>query len=738
MLIALGGCHAFCQKYTEKQLSMKVDSVLKLMTLEEKVGQINQLAGDFSTGAQVEKVKNLEEEIRKGRVGSFLNIGSLEEKIKVQKIAIEQSRLKIPLIIAFDVIHGFETTFPFPLAEASCFDELLAEKSARVAATESAAWGFHWTFAPMVDVSRDPRWGRVMEGAGEDTWWNSKIAAAKVRGFQGDDLSKDNTIAACAKHFAAYALVEAGREYSNVDVSELLMREIYFPPFKAAVDAGVATIMNSFTVYNRIPASCNNFLVKQVLKEEWGFKGYTISDWGSLWEIINHGAAKDKVEAAFRCINAKSDMDMEGHVYSAELANLVKNGKVKESLVDEAVGRVLRIKFMLGLFDDPYRYFNPKRIEERCKTKESRLLAREIAKKSFVLLKNIENVLPLAKTGKTLALIGQLANSRTNNDYIGNWAAWGKPADVVTLLDGIKNVADKSIKVLYTESIKPHGICTLESIQEAVKTAQASDVVILAIGENGSLGGENQSRTNIELPGNQKELINAVIATGKPVVCVLFANRPLIIEWLEKTSASILLVWHPGTEGGNAIADVLFGDYNPSGKLPMTFPRNLGQVPLYYNYLNTGKPLLTKNQQWGTKYVDSPNDPLYPFGFGLSYTSFQYSDLKLNKTKVNKTDKIEVTVKIKNTGKLTGTETAQLYIRDLFGSVCRPVKELRGIQKVNLQAGEEKQITFVLTNEDLKFWTADMKFESEAGDFKVFVGTNSDAPLETNFELVDN
>ncbi|MDX2191105.1 MAG: glycoside hydrolase family 3 N-terminal domain-containing protein [Bacteroidota bacterium] len=727
----------YSQSTSVRNIDQKADSVLKLMTLDEKIGQLNQLSIEFATGGdQVKSNLSLEEQVKKGMIGSFLNTQNMDYKIKLQKIAITQSRMKIPLIFALDVIHGYKVVFPIPLAEACSWDLAEIENAERVAAEMASAHGIHWTFAPMMDVGRDPRWGRVMEGAGEDTWLGAKIAAARVRGFQGEDLSKPNTILACAKHFAAYGFSESGREYNTVEMSERQLREFVLPPFKAASDAGIGTFMNSFNTISAVPASGNKRLVKDILKDEWGFKGFVVSDWESISEMINHGVAADSMQAAALAMNNQSsDMDMVSQVYIKSLKKLVTQGKVKEGHINDACKRILKIKFALGLFDDPLRYFDQKRKEASLKNPAYLEASRNMAKKSMVLLKNDGNVLPLKKDIKSVAIIGPFADGKRDRDYMSFWTFGAEQKDVVTLYQGIKNKLGTNSNIIVDSACGWMGNCSPEGIKRAVDQASKADYIILALGENGERNGECRSRTNIDLPGNQKELIKEILKLNKPTVAVLFNGRPLTLEWESKNIPAILEAWQPGSQAGNAVADVLFGDYNPSGKLTMSFPMNVGQIPVYYNQLPTGRPATKPMDMWKSSYSDAPNEPLYPFGYGLSYTNFNYSQVTLNKKEITNNETLEATITISNTGKYDGEETVQLYIRDLTADVSRPVKELRGFQKVMIKKGESKQITFKLTIEDLKYWNADLVYKADPGKFKLMIGPSSKTNQEIEFEL---
>lgn len=714
----------------DPRIESKIDSLLAIMTLEEKIGQLTLYTSDIDvTGPTIRE--GYKEDIRNGNVGSIFNAYGAEYTRSLQKIAVEETRLKIPLLFGYDVIHGHKTIFPIPLGESASWDLEAIEKSAQIAAAEASAEGLHWTFAPMVDIARDPRWGRIAEGAGEDTYLGTRIALARIKGFQGDNLKDLNTILACAKHFAAYGAALAGRDYNTVDMSDRVLREVYFPPFKAAVEAGVATFMTSFNEVDGVPATGSKYLMTDVLKEEWGFKGFIVTDYTSINEMVPHGIVADEKEAAELAINAGVDMDMQGAVYHKYLSDLVRENKVSEAQIDESARRILRMKFLLGLFEDPYRYSDTEREKEVVMSSEHLAAARDISRKSIVLLKNEGNTLPLKKSTKTIAVIGPLADSKRN--MIGSWSAAGDFAKAVTLLEGIKAAVPASTKVLFARGSNIDDDTT-KWIDEAVKTAQKADVVILALGEDAQMSGEAASRSSIGLPGVQLELAKAIKKTGKPIVAVLMNGRPLTINWLDENIPSILETWFLGTLAGHAIADVIFGDYNPSGKLPVTFPRSVGQIPIYYNNKNTGRP--RSDQKYTSKYLDISNEPLYPFGYGLSYSDFTYSNLVVDKATYNMDETIKVSVTVSNSGKFAGEEVVQLYIRDLVGSVTRPVKELKGFKKIMLEPGKSEQVQFELTKDDLAFYTREMEFEAEAGDFKVFVGTNSRDVLEADFELV--
>ena len=728
----------------ELSIDAKVEQLLSKMTLEEKVGQMNQYNGFWdvtgpspSSGDAAKKYEHL----RKGYVGSMLNVRGVEEVRAVQKIAVEETRLGIPLIIGFDVIHGYKTLSPIPLAEAASWDLDAIKKSAEVAALESSAAGINWTFAPMVDISRDARWGRVMEGAGEDTYLGSKIAYARVKGFQGDDLSKPNTIAACAKHWAGYGFAESGKDYNTVDVGTSTLYNIIFPPFQATINADVKTFMNSFNELNGVPATGNKYLQRDILKNKWGFKGFVVSDWGSMSEMINHGYAKDKKHVAELSANAGSDMDMESYVYVSELANLVKEGKVSEAYIDDAAKRILKVKYELGLFDDPYKYCNEEREKQITGSKEINDAVLDIAKKSIVLLKNDKNILPLKKSGQKIALIGALASDKTSP--LGNWRIGAEDNTAISVLEGMQQYPNnqlnyaKGADVVIGQASFPFELeintTDKSEFQKAINTAKNVDVVVMVLGEHGFQTGEARTRAELGLPGVQQELLEAVYAVNKNIVLVLNNGRPLILNWASANIPAIVEAWQLGTQSGNAIAQVLYGDYNPSGKLPMTFPRSVGQLPIYYNYKSTGRPSANEpNSVFWSHYTDESNTPLYPFGYGLSYTTFLYSNLKVNNISTNE---IEVSVDLKNTGKYKGKEVAQLYIRDLFASITRPVKELKGFQLVELEPNETKNIKFTLTDKELGFYNNEGDFVIESGDFKVFVGGSSNTVLEQKFEL---
>ncbi|WP_159523073.1 beta-glucosidase BglX [Sunxiuqinia indica] len=729
-------------------ISNKVEDLISRMTLEEKVGQLQQYSTRWEMTGPVPDGKVAQEmhkNIKDGLAGSMLNIAGAEATRKAQEMAVNNSRLGIPMIFGYDVVHGYKTIFPIPLAAAASWDVEAVKTSARVAAKEAAADGLHWTFAPMVDISRDARWGRVMEGAGEDPYLGSVMAKAQVEGFQGGDLTDETTIAACAKHFAAYGFVEGGRDYNIADIGESTLRNVVLPPCKACSDAGVATFMNSFNEVDGIPATGNAHLLRDILKGEWGFDGFVVSDWASIDEMRFHGVAANKSEAALLAITAGSDMDMEGHCYFPNLIGMVEKGEVDEALIDDAVRRILTIKFRLGLFDDPYRYCN-QNVEEVFLSAEHLEKARDVARKSIVLLKNENQLLPLSKENKKIAVIGDLADDK--DTPLGNWRGRGGRNMAVSLLEGLQNaVENKSLVTfeqgpVFAENLPQFG--TLVQINEtdrtglteAVEAAKDADVVVLALGENCFQSGEARSQSEIGLKGLQQELLEAVCAVNKNVVVVLMNGRPMAISWMAEHVSAIVESWHLGSEAGNAIADVLFGDYNPSGKLPMSFPRTVGQCPIYYNHKNTGRPAENEEDyMFTTRYVDEKVSPLFSFGYGLSYTTFDYSGLELSNRDITKGDTLKVAVNLKNTGEMDGTEVVQLYIRDLVGSVTRPVKELKNFKKVFLKSGETKKIEFELTVEDLTFYSKKGVWEAEPGEFHLWVGTNSSEGLQSQFYL---
>lgn len=731
-LLCIFGLLPLTHAQQRKTIDQRVDSLMKLMTLTEKVGQLNQYSGREVTGPSSDRKTYLLNDIRNGMVGSMLNVKGVKDTREIQGIAL-QSRLRIPLLFSLDVIHGYKTVFPIPLAESASWDMEAIRATAHVAAEEAAASGIHWTFAPMVDIARDPRWGRVMEGAGEDTYLGAAIARARVLGFQGEKLGGVDAIMACAKHFAAYGAGMAGRDYNPVDMSEQMLNEIYLPPFKAAADAKVATFMNSFNTINGVPATGNSYLQRDILKGQWGYKGFVVSDWGSIREMLPWGFAKNLSEAAEKAITAGSDMDMESEAYKKELEKLVKSGKVDIKFVDDAVRRILYKKFELGLFDNPYKFSDEKREARVMNDPKHKDVARMAAQKSIVLLKNESNTLPLRKDLKSVALIGPLVHAK--KDQAGSWTVYADTANIVSVYEGLKSKLGNA-KFTYAEGTSIDQTSTA-GFEAAVNAARNADAVVMVLGEAGDMSGESKSRTDISLPGRQEELFNAVKATGKPVVVVLMAGRPLIFNHIADKADAIVYAWFLGDQGGNAIADVLVGDFNPSGKLPISFPRNMGQIPIFYNHLNTGRPVTKPTDiQYKSAYIDSPNDPRYAFGYGLSYTNFAYSDLKLSKSAIQKGETLQLTFTLTNTGKTAGEEVAQLYIQDKVASLARPVKELKDFVKVKLNPGESKQLTFALTPEKLAFFKEKQGWVTEAGEFKVMIGGSSDnIKLQNSFDL---
>ncbi|WP_070358460.1 glycoside hydrolase family 3 N-terminal domain-containing protein [Duganella sp. HH105] len=706
----------------DAQIDRKVAALMKQMTVAEKVGQLHQLSGRLFTGPTSSDYAAKLADIRLGKVGSMLNIKGVADTREIQALAL-QSRLHIPLLFGQDVIHGYHTVFPVPLGESASWDMEAIEQSAHIAAREAAAAGIHWTFAPMVDIARDPRWGRVMEGAGEDTFLGSAIARARVHGFQGKQLGATDSVMATAKHFAAYGAAVAGRDYNAVDMSNQQLFEVYLPPFKAALDAGAATFMNSFNTLNGIPATGNVFLQRDILKGSWDFKGFVVSDWGSVREMVPHGYAADLADASVKAINAGSDMDMESYAHIKHLEDAVKSGKVKMKTLDDAVYRILYKKFELGLFDDPYRYSVAAREKAVLADPSHRAAALDVAQKSLVLLKNAAKTLPLSRAAQKIAVIGPLADAK--RDLEGGWVVEGERAPVVSILEGIRSHAGKA-EVSYAQACGA-GCAGTEGFADAVAAATRADVVVLVVGETWDLSGEAKSRTDITLPGHQEQLFAALKATGKPVVVVMLAGRPLVFNTIADQADAIVYAWFPGSEGGNAVANVLFGDYNPSGKLPITFPRSVGQIPLSYAQYSTGRPVTDeKNVVYKSAYIDSVNTPRYAFGHGLSYTDFKYSGLTISSKQMAPSQQVTLSFDLANTGKAEGTEIVQLYLRDLVASVVRPVKELKGFQKVHLLPGEQRRVSFTIDRELLSFFNSQLVWGAEAGDFKLMVGSASD------------
>ncbi len=758
-ILIMSSINAQDKSYLDKKKPTedRIDLLLKQMTIEEKVGQMNQYNGFWEVTGPAPKGGNAEQKyihLRNGWVGSMLSVSGVKKVRAVQKIAVEETRLGIPLIIGLDVIHGFKTLSPIPLAEAASWDLEAIKKSAQIAADEASSAGINWTFGPNVDIVNDARWGRVMEGAGEDPYLGSKIATARITGFQGDtksDLSKTNTIAACAKHFAAYGFVEAGREYNTVDLSLSKLYNSVLPPFKAATDAGVRTFMNAFNLLNGIPATGNSFLQRDILKGKWKFDGFVVSDWGSVREMMQHGYAKDSKDATQKAVIAGSDMDMESYFYVAELANLVKSGKIKEALVDDAVRRILRVKFDLGLFDDPYRYCDEKREKATINSKANNDGILDMAKKSIVLLKNApspsgragEGILPLKKSGQKIALIGALANDK--NSPLGSWRVASDDNTAISVLEGMQKYKDNLLtfekgtdvtigKTSFVEELVFNTTDT-SGFEAAKKAAAIADVVVMVLGEHGFQSGEARSRTNLDLPGNQQELLETIYKVNPNIVLVLNNGRPLAIPWAAEKIPAIVEAWQLGTQTGNAVAQVLYGDYNPSGKLPMSFPRSVGQCPIYYNHYSSGRPVNSEKNVFWSHYMDVEKTPQFPFGYGLSYTTFEYKNLTIDKAIFAKGEPITISVEVSNTGNYDGKEVVQLYLQDVAASLARPVKELKGFELVDLKKGETKTISFTLTDKELGFFDNEGNYLVESGTFKIRVGGSSDKGLESQFEL---
>jgi len=726
-----------------------ISGLMSKMTIEEKIGQLNLLTGgDAVTGTTVNS--NIEQKIKNGEVGGFFSLSTPQKIRKAQELAVQETRLKIPLIFGMDVIHGYKTTFPIPLGLSCSWDMDLIQKTARVAAEEASADGLNWTFSPMVDVSRDPRWGRVSEGNGEDPFLGAEIAKAMVKGYQGDDLSKANTIMACVKHFALYGASEAGRDYNTVDMSRHRMYNEYLLPYKAAVDAGVGSVMTSFNEIDGIPATANKWLVTDLLRNDWNFDGLVVTDYTGVNEMVDHGFGNLQ-EVSAKALQAGVDMDMVGEGFLTTLKKSYQEGKVSMQEIDRACRLVLEAKYKLGLFEDPFKYCDEERARTQIYTPENLKFAREVAGKSFVLLKN-NGVLPLKKQG-TIALVGPLANTRENMP--GTWSVSTDLSKAVSVKEGLENILGSRAKIIHAmgtnllddadyqkratmfgREIPRDNRSNEAMLKEAINLAKKSDVIVAALGESSEMTGESSSRTDIKIPQNQQKLLEELMKTDKPVVLVLFTGRPLDLSWENQHIPAILNVWFGGSQTGNAIADVLFGDVNPSGKLSMTFPQNVGQVPLYYNHKNTGRPLEGPwFQKFRSNYLDVTNEPLYPFGYGLSYTQFDFSEPKLDKDNFKAGEKIQLSVTLSNRGKYDGEEVVQLYIRDMVGSVTRPVKELKAFRKVFLKSGENKEIKFEITEEMLKFYNSELRFVSESGEFKVFVGNSSSNLKEAKFRL---
>jgi beta-glucosidase len=714
-----------------KDVNRRVDSLLALMTIEEKAGQLNQISNPFSATGPITPNGNFQQQIKDGNIGSMLNMVGTARTRQLQELAL-QSRLKIPLLFAQDVIHGFRTTFPLPLAEAASWDLAAMERTARIAAIEASASGIHWLFAPMIDISRDPRWGRVMEGAGEDTWLGSRIAAARVKGFQGAGLGSPGSVMACAKHFAAYGAAVGGRDYNSVDMSERQLRVVYLPPFKAAADAGVATFMNSFNDINGVPATGSALLQRKILKGEWNYKGFVVSDWGSIGEMIAHGYALDTLDAAIKAITAGSDMDMESYAYVNYLPAYIREVKMPVTWLNEAVRRILTKKFEMGLFENPFTYCNEAEETKQWNNRAHLDEARNIAAKSIVLLKNDsltgtqKAVLPLKSSGQKMALIGPLVKAKSDN--LGFWS-FDWPDDstrIVSLWEGVKAAVKDTTNLMYAKGCNLNDTDTL-GFAEAVRVAMQADIIVVSVGEMRGMSGEAKSRSVLNLPGVQEKLIKRLAATGKPLVVMISAGRPLIVGDIATQSQALVYSWWLGTEAGNAMADVLFGRYNPSGRLPVTFPRTEGQIPIYYNYLNTGRPSLTEaDRSYTSGYMDLPKSPQYAFGHGLGYGAVTYCAPQVSNASPKGNVSIEVRVNISYNGTLPRTETVQLYIRDKVASVSRPVKELKGFQQVTLEPGEKRELVFKITIDDLRFYNSELEYIWEPGAFEFMVGPASD------------
>ncbi len=742
---------ATAQTASDAKMDAFINGLMKKMTLDEKIGQLNLPgSGDIVTGQASNS--DIGKKIREGKVGGLFNIKGADKIREVQRVAVEETRLKIPLLFGMDVIHGYRTTFPIPLGLSCSWDMQLVEESARIAAMEASADGICWTFSPMVDIARDPRWGRISEGSGEDVYLGSAVAKAMVKGYQGNDLKKDNTILSCVKHYAMYGAAEGGRDYNTTDMSRVRMFNEYLPPYKAAIDAGAGSVMASFNEVDGIPATGNRFLMTDVLRRQWGFKGFVVTDYTGINEMIDHGMG-DLQQVSALALHAGIDMDMVGEGFLTTLKRSLQEKKITQKEIDDACRLVLQAKYKLGLFEDPYRYCNAERAKTDIYTSANRQRARQIAAESFVLLKNQNKVLPLKRTA-TIGLIGPLGDTREN--MAGTWSVATDLSKSISLKEGLEKALGTNGKLLYAKGssfsadsnfekrgtmfgreLKKDDHSSAELLEEALRVANQSDVIIAAMGEASEMSGESSSRTNLDIPGIQKELLAALLKTGKPVVLVLFTGRPLTLTWEQANVPAILNVWFGGSEAGDAIADVLFGKVNPSGKLTTTFPQNVGQIPLYYSHKNTGRPLPEGKwfEKFRSNYLDVSNDPLYPFGYGLSYTDFSYSEIKLSSDQLKSNGTITATIAVTNTGNLEGKEVVQLYIRDMVGSITRPVKELKGFQKISLKPGETKNVSFTIGSNDLKFYNSEMKYVAEPGDFKLFIGGNSRDVKESSFTL---
>lgn len=705
----------------------KVEALLKKMTLQEKIGQLTLYTTDWeSTGPTIrDGYKN---DIRSGACGALFNSHTVPFTRELQRIAIEETRLKIPLLFGYDVIHGYKTIFPIPLGEAASWDLTAIEKSARVAAKEASSAGLHWTFAPMVDVARDPRWGRVMEGAGEDTYLGCRIAEARVRGIQGKGIGNTDAVLACVKHYAAYGAAIGGRDYNTVDMSERFLREYYLPPYKAAIDAGARTVMASFNDYDGVPATGNKFLLDQILRKEWKFKGFVVSDYTGIAEMVNHGVVANDKEAGELALQAGVDMDMQSAIYQRFTAQSLREGKISLQQIDDAVRRILSLKFELGLFDDPYKFSDQARYDATILSAENRAAARDVAKRSIVLLQNKGNVLPLSKNTK-IALIGPLAENKS--ELIGNWCGAGSGSDCVSVREGLQLAGYNQVAFAKACEIADHDE---SGFKAALEVAQHADVLVVVLGERADMSGEAASRSNIKLPGVQENLLKALKSSGKPIVVILMNGRPLDLSEIVNDADAILEAWWLGTETGNALADVISGAYNPSGKLPMSFPKSVGQIPVYYNYKSTGRPY-DPNSKWTSKYIDEQNNPLFPFGFGLSYTTFEYGEIQCDNPVFKKGTPVQLRVNVRNTGKYDGEEVVQLYIRDVTASVTRPVRELKAFKKIKIPQGGNETISFSLTDADFSFYKKNMQFGSEAGKFEIYIGGSALASRKLSIEM---
>lgn len=734
LLLMAGACSQKSTQPARKDSSQKdpfIENLLAKMTLDEKLGQMTLFTTDWEvTGPTIRG--GYENDILEGRCGALFNSHTVDFTTRLQKIAVEKSRLKIPLLFGYDVIHGYKTMFPIPLGEAASWDLDAIEMSASIMSKEGAAAGLHWTFAPMVDITREPRWGRVMEGAGEDAYLGSAIAAARVKGIQGKGFDNADKLVACVKHFAAYGAPMGGRDYNTVDMSERTFREVYLPPYKAAIDAGALTVMTSFNDYDGVPASGSKYLLTDILRDEWGFNGFVVTDYTSINEMVEHGVVKDETDAGILAVQAGVDMDMQGAIFQDKIKAGLQDGRINISQIDNSVRSILRIKKMLGLFENPFKFSDKNREAATIMAPAHLDAARDMAKKSVVMLKN-SGVLPIKK-GSKIAVIGPLANDK--NNLIGAWSGSGEGRHCVSLLEGLQaRSKDSDLTLTYAKGCEIEGADT-RGFPEAIDAVRNADIIILAIGEHKDMSGEATAKAKIRIPGKQEELLKALKATGKPVITVLMNGRPLILEDTDRNSDALLETWWLGTMTGHAITDILLGDYNPSGKLPISFPRHEGQIPVFYSYKSTGRPFV-EDLKYRTKYIDMPHTPLYPFGFGLSYTTFKYSDIKTDKTNFLKSESVKFTVNITNTGNYDGEEIVQLYVRDLVGSVTRPVRELKAFQKIFLKKGETKTVNFTLSEKDLAFYDRDMKWGTEPGEFDIYIGESSDTNNNVRINLVE-